>query len=207
MGLIRCPKCNAMCNDDDKVCHYCGYKFKSEDIKKDNNTKVENDPAKAKVKEPQWITDYRSKSKKPGYVFLALFLICVILCVVFLIFLVNDTEKTFNRSDIPKTKWMVSLAVCGVGGFMFLMLGIMMTSGTFYVKKIEGYFVVVHDTVGSWKLIIENKEVDRHFISRYDYTNETKLSGRLPNKKMLLVKIEFNGNHKLTYEVFEDSKN
>ena len=34
MGLIRCPKCDAICHTEEETCHYCGYRLKPE-VKKE----------------------------------------------------------------------------------------------------------------------------------------------------------------------------
>jgi hypothetical protein len=92
--------------------------------------------------------------------------------------------------------------VSGVGFLISLIAAIAMSTGTLYVKQLDGYYVIVDGCSNNYKLVLENRIVDRYYGTRSSYgTNQViKLSGRLPNKKIVVASV-FYKNYDLVIKV------
>ena len=267
MGLIRCPKCDAICHTEEETCHYCGYRLKPETKKEepifDSNPieaeiETEEDPfaafgykedpfedfdkqveSKEKPKqvketaksetftttkengEPSWIAEYKNKSKRAGKISIFFSFVFGVLFAVFLILLFEDQDVTHYDAvtyqgitimeaetfSFPKTEYMVLVPIFGFSLFMSVIFAFVYAFHTYYVKRIDGYYVLVSHCSGTWELIIENNKVDHYFRGRYNIGYGITLSGLLPNGKTLMVNIRLDTyDIKPTFEVIDGQR-
>ena len=267
MGLIRCPKCDAICHTEEEVCHYCGYRLKPEvkkeepildsDSLEDKKIETEEDPFVAfgykedpfeeydkQIEnskyseekksssnegnefslntngEPAWIDARKRKLKRSRII---LFLIALIFGIAFFVSLyLLKTDKEVHRYDavvvqgivfqeeeyqyFEKVEYIVSTPILGWMFLMFSIAALYTLTYRFFVKKIEGYYVVVSKSFATWNLIIDNKQVDSHFSKR-EIGYRFILRGLLPNKKTLLITIELKGFSVCPiYEIIDSDK-
>ena len=265
MGLIRCPKCDAICHTEEEVCHYCGYRLKPEvkkeepildsDSLEDKKIETEEDPfaafgykedpfeeydknvqkeekaakvnpaSRSTVKnesiqktsdEPDWVTYLKYRNKKIAKILFIISAILVILFITFIILTINDQEAVYHSGSFwsnphttysPKVEWMICTTFSGFFALIFFIIGFFCKVERMTVKKLDGYYVAVSGYSNYWRLLIEGKEVDKHYHRANPFNNDIKLTGRLPNNKMLIVTIGYaNYAENITFEVMEKSK-
>ena len=67
MGLLRCPKCDAICHSDEEVCHVCGHVLKVVEKTKENTEKPLETPSSTVQKEEKIETSSISSTQiKPN---------------------------------------------------------------------------------------------------------------------------------------------
>ena len=255
MGLLRCPKCEAICHDDEEVCHYCGFRLKpakeesKEDLiddpvnselekldkdpfaeldNKDPFEEYSNEPKKAakapkeenteviktNSDEPEWIGTLKNKAQSTAKACKGWGYFCLLLSVVFFIFIFADQEKVYYSSYdperyfmAPKSGWITMTMLTFFGFIMLLLVAHGYKHNETQVFKADRHYVVLDGYPDSWKLYIDGVQVSSYRHGR-GYNPEVKLSGTLPNGKIALVTIfsvgEF-GKRSYKFEVLEKS--
>jgi len=166
--------------------------------------------------EPSWVRAYRKNNEKSKKTAITWAIVLFILLILFLILVSNDQKEVVHnayssysnyRGDTyytkePKGFWIFMCVVSGVGFLVSLIAAIAMSTGTLYVKQLDGYYVIVDGCSNNYKLVLENRIVDRYYGTRSSYgTNQViKLSGRLPNKKIVVASV-FYKNYDLVIKV------
>ena len=176
----------------------------------------------SKKGEPTWVRTWREKIKnnKKTAVIWTVVLFC--LFILFLILVSVDQKEIYHSygssyypyySDGYYTKeakggWIFACVISGIGFFVSLIVAIMASTGTLYVKEIDGYYALVYGHSNDFKLILENRVVDRYYSSNYDNHNVIKLSGKLPNKKIVVATVSYkNYNRVVKVELLENKQN
>ena len=67
MGLLRCPKCDAICRSDEEVCHACGHVLKVVEKTKENTEKPLKTPSSTAQKKEKIESSFSSSTQiKPN---------------------------------------------------------------------------------------------------------------------------------------------
>ena len=144
-----------------------------------------------------------------------------ILFIIFLILVSNDKKEVFHSYDSPynpyyrgdgyytqevKGGWVFLSVVTGIGSFVALIIAITYSTATIFVKELDGYHVLVYGHSNDFRLILENRVVDRYSGGRYDSHRAVRLSGKLPNNKIVFASIYYkNYERVIKVELAEDA--
>jgi hypothetical protein len=174
MATIKCPKCDATCDSNEKVCHVCGYDLTSVENKEavivSDNTEIDSE-------EPDWVTHMRGEYKrevnvyrKTAIVFSGIFLVLLLVSI-------------FGQKDVYFLYFMA-------GFIAFLAILFWLGSITVHqkittVQVVDGYYVVGYGNGILWSLIIDGKAVDSTQFRKHGYNDDIVLKGILPNNQKI----------------------
>jgi len=136
-----------------------------------------------KKKEPSWVYQWRFKVQKnrktaKGW---AIAFFCMFLFSLILVGAVRD-------GSAAEGFWIFSTIITAIGLIAALIAAIVFGLVVLYVKQVEGYYVLVYGHSNDYRLILENRVVDRQYGPKYA-DNSIKLSGRLPDKRVVVATI------------------
>lgn len=136
-----------------------------------------------KKKEPSWVYQWRFKVQKnrktaKGW---AITFFCMFLLSLILVGAVRDGSSAEGF-------WIFSTIITAIGLISALIAAIVFGLVVLYVKEVEGYYVLVYGHSNDYRLILENIVVDRQYGPKYA-DNSIKLSGRLPDKRVVVATI------------------
>ena len=174
--------------------------------------------------EPTWVRTWREKiqKNKKTAVIWAVVLFCLF---IFFLILTNADQKEvfhsyssyssyyYSSSDGYYTKeakggWIFLTVMSGIGFVTALIALVFISTGTLYVKEVEGYYVLVYGHSNDFKLVLENRVVDRYYNNGYGSNSLIKLTGKLPNNKIVLASIYYkNYNRVIKVELLENKQN
>ena len=168
-----------------------------------------------KKKEPAWVYQWRYKvlknkknSKIWAIVFFFLFILSLILVSTDKQSVTYGSGRYASTAYEAKGIWIFFVIVTLIGFVITLIAAIVYGSATLFVKEVEGYHVVVYGYSNDYRLILENREVDRHYNSKDENAKQIKLSGALPNKKIVIATIFYkNYERVIKIETRIDNKN
>lgn len=168
-----------------------------------------------KKKEPAWVYQWRYKvlknkknSKIWAIVFFFLFILSLILVSTDKQSVTYGSGRYASTAYEAKGIWIFFVIVTLIGFAITLIAAIVYGNATLFVKEVEGYHVVVYGYSNDYRLILENREVDRHYNGKDESTNQIKLSGALPNKKIVIATIFYkNYERVIKIETCIDNKN
>ena len=152
-----------------------------------------------KKKEPNWVYEWRHKALKNKKTSKTWTIIFALAFIFFLILLGTDKEaiahtkywsnSTYYTYEVRGVYVFFSV-VTGIGFLISLIVAIAQASATVFVKEVDGYYVLVYGHSTDYKLILENRIVDR-FYNKDSNNKPIKLKGKLPNKKLVVATITY----------------
>ena len=168
-----------------------------------------------KKKEPAWVYQWRYKvlknkknSKTWAIVLFCLFILSLILVSTDKKSVTYGSGRYASTAYEAKGIWIFFVIVTLIGFVITLIAAIVYGNATLFVKEVEGYHVVVYGYSNDYRLILENREVDRHYNGKDESTKQIKLSGALPNKKIVIATIFYkNYERVIKIETCIDNKN
>lgn len=200
MGLIRCPKCDAICDSSDAFCRACGHKLKNIDNKEeeavfstDESNKVENTETEiTNTVEPEWVTNLRTKYKTDKRNAGICTIILIVISLVFLLIMLFDRNKyVHNGVEIVgsiNSGWLTATIIFGIVSFISLIVTLVSNMQVALVAVVDGYYVVSYGCGYRWTLYIEGQDVDStSHLGKYWRIEDIALNGTLPNKQKIVV--------------------
>ena len=158
--------------------------------------------ATKKVKQPAWVYEWKyklQKNKKSSKTWAVVLFILFILSIIIL--------AITSEADKPVGFWIFCCIMFCIGFLIAFVMAIMNAAATIYIKELEGYYIVVYGYSSEYKLIIENQIVDRQSSGKYSSNENVKLTGRLPNKKVVVATIYYQNYCRIIkIELLEDKK-
>ena len=166
--------------------------------------------------EPIWVRQRRERNTKSKKTATTWAVVLFIFFILFLILVSVDKKEVFHSSYLggnrgytteeTKGVWVFFSVITGIGFLTALIASIVISTSAMYVREVEGYYVIIEGRSSEYKLIVENRVADRYYSGQGTYgTNNTiKLTGRLPNKKIVVASIFYqNYNRVIKVEVLE----
>lgn len=174
--------------------------------------------------EPIWVREWRNKIQKNKRTAIIWGVILFCLFIIFLILTNADQKEVFHSyssyssyynsssggyySKEAKGGWVFLTVITGIGFVTALIVSVFIATGTLYVKEIEGYYVLIYGHSNDYKLVLENRVVDRYYSGGYGNNASIKLTGKLPNNKVVLANIYYkNYNRVIKVELLENKQN
>ncbi len=168
-----------------------------------------------KKKEPGWVYGWKERVRKNKSTSRTWAIILCLLFILFLILVSCDKREITQHSYYggttytteSKPVWIFFCVVTAIGFVIALIMAIMYASSTLYVKEVDGFYIAVYGYSSDYRLILENRIVDRHYGGRYNTNQTIKLTGKLPNKKVAVATIYYQSYDRIIkIEVLEDTK-
>ena len=175
------------------------------------STTTSTSPQNGRKKEPTWVSQWRYKVQKNKKTAKTWTIVLFILFILFIILVSTDKEITHSgwgeTRERARPIWIFFTITSGLGFVGAIIALIFFGNAILYAKEVEGFYVVVYGYSNDYRLILENREVDRHYGSKSYYKNVIKLSGRLPNKKIVVASIFYqNYDRVIKIETLEGTK-
>lgn len=220
MSLIRCPKCDAICNSTDEVCHNCGYKLNTNNmedsisIEPSSNSEKNITERLTDNRDERWAKELEAKTNSEAKMFqiLAILTGLFFIASVFLTIFVKEThtltydflgENRIHTYQTISYGWLTVTILSSFIFITFLSITIYIRRRRIHIRHVDGYTVMAYGHGGRWSLYIEGTISDsaEYYNTRWSRApDDITLRGTLPNRQKILVTLHSYDNEFMTIE-------
>lgn len=220
MSLIRCPKCDAICNSTDEVCHNCGYKLNTNNkedsisIEPSFNSEQNITESISDNRDERWAKELEAKTNNEAMTFQILTILTGIFFItsLFLTIFVKETHTLTSellgeiRTHTYQTisyGWLTATILSSFIFFILLGITLYIRKRRIHIRHVDGYTVMAYGHGGRWSLYIEGTISDsaEYYNTRWSRVpNDITLRGTLPNRQKILVTLHSYDNEFMRIE-------